>query len=369
MGYEIFLAVLFLSSFLAWRGAYGVVPLLMAAGVAACVTYITHMLVQMVMRKNLRLHNFQLRLKGSLKPAGVVFGVLAVLTIAATAQAGFTRVQAFRATLLDNQVAVPANAVFTTNRPEIPADQLALAERALALYTSASSFKEGGVGLATTPLIEVRRAWLHSVLGDYDKSIEIIQGLLNRREVTPDLALSLATIHDLQGKPEAALDDLREALELDPRMVRIRVELARRLASIGRMDEARLVMSEGVEDRPWDAQQRIEYANLLMAMGKHAEAETQTRAAIDEIEKTKERDRTLAPAFALRILAETLIAQGQTDEALATLDRVIELQPDNPEPPTAAAQLLVRNRRIADAAKYLDIAEAARDRLIQQQQR
>jgi Flp pilus assembly protein TadD len=71
----------------------------------------------------------------------------------------------------------------------------------------------------------------------------------------------------------------------------------------------------------------------------------------------------------LRILAETLIAQGQTDEALATLDRVIELQPDNPEPPTAAAQLLVRNRRIADAAKYLDIAEAARDRLIQQQQR
>jgi Flp pilus assembly protein TadD len=128
-------------------------------------------------------------------------------------------------------------------------------------------------------------------------------------------------------------------------------------------------MATGVEERPWDTQQRIEYANLLMAMGKFADAETQTRAAIDEIEKTKEEDRTLDPAFALRILAETQIAQGQTDEALATLDRVIELQPDNPEPPTAAAQLLVRNRRIAEAAKYLDIAEAARDRLIQQQQR
>jgi tetratricopeptide (TPR) repeat protein/NAD-dependent dihydropyrimidine dehydrogenase PreA subunit len=368
MGYEVFLATVFLASFLAWRGAYGVIPLLMAAGVAACVTYIAHMLVQMALKKNLRLHNFQLRLKGAVKPAGVVFGALALLTIATTAQAGFTRVQAFRANLLDNQVGVPASAVFVQNRPEIPAEQLALAERALALYTSASSFEEGGAGLANTPLIEVRRAWLHSVLGDYDKSIEIIRGLLDRREITPDLAISLTTLHDLRGDRQAAIIDLQRALALKPSMTRVRVELARRLASSGQMEEARSLMAQGVEERPWDAQQRIEYANLLMAMGKHADAESQARAALDEIEKTKEEHRSLDPAFALRILAETQIAQGKVDDALATLDRVIELQPDNPEPPTTAAQLLVRNRRIGDAAKYLDLAEAAQQRLINQQQ-
>ncbi len=367
-GYEIFLTLVFLASFLAWRGAYGIVPLLMAAGVAACVTYIAHMLVQMALKKNLRLHNFQLRLKGALKPAGVVFGLLALLTIATTAQAGFTRVQSFRATLLDNQISVPASAVFTQNRPAIPAEQLALTERALSLYTSASAFRDGGFGLASTPLIEVRRAWLHSVLGDYEKSIEIIHGLLDRREITPDLALSLTTLHDLRGDRQAAIDDLQRSLALKPGMTRIRVELARRLASTGRMAEAGSLMAEGVEERPWDAQQRIEYANLLMAMGRHADAETQSRAALDEIEKTKEEHRTLDPAFALRILAETQIAQGKVDDALATLDRVIQLQPDNPEPPTAAAQLLVRNRRIGDAAKYLDLAEAAQQRLMNQQQ-
>ncbi len=367
-GYEIFLTVVFLVSFLAWRGAYGVVPLLMAAGVAGCVTYIVHMFVQMLVKKSLRLHNFQLRLKGAVKPAGIVFAALALLTIASTAQAGFTRVQAFRATLLDNRVSVPASAVFTTNRPEIPQEQLDLAGRALALYTSSSSFKEGGAGLATTPTVEVRRAWLSSVLGEYDKSIEIIHGLLDRDQVTAELALSLTTLHDLNGDQAAAIADLQRALEIEPSMARVRVELSRRLASRGEMDRARALMAEGVEDRPWDAQQRIEYANLLMATGQPADAEAQVRAAISEIEKTKEDHRTLDPAFALRILAETQIAQGQTEDALATLDRVIELQPDNPEPPTAAAQLLVRSRRIGEAAKYLDLAEAAQQRLIQRQQ-
>jgi len=150
-------------------------------------------------------------------------------------------------------------------------------------------------------------------------------------------------------------------------MVRVRVELARRLAASGKTDDAIAVLGEGVESRPWDAQQRLEYANLLASAGRAADAEAQAAAALAEIEKTKPERRAVEPAFALRILAETQRAQGKTDEALQTLDRVIELQPDNPEPPTAAAQILVRARRIGEAAKYLDQAEAAQRRLIERQ--
>src|SRR5690606_2100378 len=163
------------------------------------------------------------------------------------------------------------------------------------------------------------------------------------------------------------ITDLRRALEITPRMARVRVELARRLAAAGNADEADALLAEGVRRRPWDAQQRLEYVNLLLALGRGADAETHARAAIDEIEKTKEGHRAVDPAFAMRLLAQTLITQNKPDEALATLDRVLELQPDNPEPPTVAAQILVRQRRVADAAKYLDLAEGARDRLIEQQ--
>jgi polyferredoxin/tetratricopeptide (TPR) repeat protein len=366
-GYEIFLALAFIGSFLAWRGAYGAVPLLMAAGVAASVTFIAHTFVQLVRKPNVRLHNFQLRLKGAFKPAGIVFAILALATIIATAQAGLTRIQAFRANLVDNRVAIPVNAVFTPNRPELPQDQLDLARRALDLYTSASSVREGGVGLANTPLVDVRRAWMHSILGDYNEAVRIVHSVMDRNEVTPELALSLATIHDLQGNPDRAIADLRRALDITPRMVRVRVELARRLAASGKMDEAADLLAEGVERRPWDAQQRLEYANLLLAMNRAPDAEAQARAAFDEIERTRPSHRPVDPAFALRIVAQTLVAQNKPDEALATLDRVIELQPDNPEPPTAAAQILVRLRRIQDAAKYLDLAEAAQSRLIERQ--
>lgn len=366
-GYEIVLALLFIGSFMAWRGTYGAVPLLMAAGVAGCVTYLAHMLIQFARKPNLRLHNFQLRLKGKPTATGVAFAALASVVVLATVQAGTTRVLALRASLLDNRVAVPANVVFAANRPPIPEEQLDLARRALNLYTDASSFRVGGVGLANTPLHDVRRAWLHSVLGEYDESVGIVRGLMDRGEVTPELTLSLATIHDLQGDPGEALADLRRALDIAPRMVRVRVELARRLAAGGKMQEAADLMADGVERRPWDAQQRLEYANLLLAMNRGADAEAQAAAALEETEKTKASHRTVEPAFALRILAEAQIAQGKVDEAIATLDRVIELQPDNPEPPTRAATLLVQNRRIGDAAKYLDLAEAARDRAIERQ--
>lgn len=366
-GYEVFLALVFLGAFLAWRGTYGVVPLLMAAGVAGCVTFIAHTLVRTLREKNSRLHNFQLRLKGAWKPAGVAFAAFATVVLGATAQAGFTRVQALRASFIDNLVAVPPEMVFVANRPPLPREQLDLARRALDLYTSASSFREGGLGLANTPVLEVRRAWLHSVLGDFDKTIEIIHGVMDRGDVTAELALSLASIRDLRGESDEAIADLRRALDVTPRMTAVRVNLARRLAQRGDVDEAIALLDEGVRRRPWDAQQRLEYANLLLAMGRGADAETQARAAFEEIEKIDEAHRPLPPAFALRTLAEAQIAQGKIDEALATLDQVISLQPDNPEPPTRAATLLVQGQRMQEAARYLDLAESARDRLIKQQ--
>lgn len=364
---EIALALVYTGAFLAWRGTYGVVPLLMAAGVAGCVTYLAWMLWRLLFEKNLRLHNFQLRLRGKLRPAGVVFAILAGATVLATVQAGLTRVQATRAGFVDNLVQVPAEVVFVADRPPLPPEQLDLARRALDLYTSGSSFREGGLGLATTPVHEVRRAWLYSVLGDFDKTIGIIRALMDRGEVNPDLALSLASIHDARSDPGAAIDDLRRALGITPRMTQVRFELARRLARAGRFHEAVALLDEGVSSRPWDALQRIEFAQLLMAAGDAPRAEEQARAAIDLRERERHAASQLSAPRAWRVLAETQIRQNKVDDALASLDRVIELAPDDPEAPTTAARILVQNRRMAEAPAYLDKAEAARDRLIQQQ--
>lgn len=364
---EIALALVFIGSFLAWRGTYGAVPLLMAAGVAGCVTYIAWMLWRLPLEKNLRLHNFQLRLKGRLKPAGIVFALLGVATLVATVQAGVTRVQAIRAGFVDNLVQVPAEVVFVAQRPALPQDQLDHARRALDLYTSSSSLREGGVGLATTPVVEVRRAWLYSVLGDFDRAIEIIHALMDRREINTDLALSLASIHDARGDSEAAIADLRRALSITPRMAAVRFDLSRRLARAGRFDEAIALLQDGVTRRPWDAVQRVEFAQLLMAAGKPGEAETQAREAIALRERDRHAAAQLNEPRAWRVLAETQIRQNKVDDALASLDRVIALAPDDPEAPTTAARILVQNRRMAEAPKYLDMAEAARDRLIQQQ--
>ena len=150
--------------------------------------------------------------------------------------------------------------------------------------------------------------------------------------MNPDLALSLASIHDARNDPEAAIADLRRALRITPRMAPVRFDLSRRLARAGRLDEAVALMDDGVTRRPWDAVQRIEFAQLLMAARDPA-AREQARARTSDL---RERDRHAAAQVSDPALARARRDPDPPEQGrrpLASLDWVIELAPDDPEAP------------------------------------
>src|SRR5678815_2235298 len=69
---EIAAALLFLALVMAFRGAWGHVPLLMAMGLAGIGVYLVWKLWQLIAEPNVRVQSLQLKLKGKFRPAGYV---------------------------------------------------------------------------------------------------------------------------------------------------------------------------------------------------------------------------------------------------------------------------------------------------------
>jgi NAD-dependent dihydropyrimidine dehydrogenase PreA subunit len=82
LGEELAFAIIFLGAFLATRGVYALVPMLMAAGFAGVLTFLAWKLWRMWRDPNVTLHRFQLRLKGVISPFGWVFAAGVVLMLA-----------------------------------------------------------------------------------------------------------------------------------------------------------------------------------------------------------------------------------------------------------------------------------------------
>ncbi|MGD9693439.1 MAG: tetratricopeptide repeat protein [Phycisphaerales bacterium] len=345
---EIAVALVFAASFVVYRGLYGAVPLLMAIGVAGCVTFIVWKLWRLPLDRNLRLHNFQLRLKGRVRPAGLAFGAFALAVVALTLHSGYVHAAERRAGKLDDQVRVPSAQVFTPQRPPVPPEQLEAARKAIDIYSALVPISDGGGALLSTPRVDVRLAWLHSVVGEYAKAERALRRVLARGEAKENLAAQLVQIILLQGRIEDANAFAREVLDEHPHFHTVRDDLAARMVNAGRLPEAEAMFKAYLEKHPKEPRALITLAAIRAVGGRVPEA-------ITTLEDAVQADPTFVPAR--QRLAGTLVVAGRTGEALPHLEEAERLAPHDPIVQLQLAELLDALGRREEAIKHAQRAQ------------
>jgi len=204
---EIGLAVVFFGTFMATRGVYGLIPMLMAVGIAGVVTFLVWKLWRMVKHNNVNLHKFRMKYKGAWKRSGIVFASVSVLAVLFTLHSGLMRSAYALAGHYDDQVLVPITGVYFNPGFELNEQQRASAERATTLYTLVSSIAHGGIGLANTwqPDIDARRAWLYSARGEHERAEALFRRHIASGDVQTTFLRGLGLTLFAQGRVDEAL--------------------------------------------------------------------------------------------------------------------------------------------------------------------
>ena len=204
---EIAFALVFFFLFIATRGMFDRVPMLMAGGLAAVATGLTVLLWKTITTPNARIHRLLLKHKGSLKPAGVAFIVLMLAGWVAAAWGGTGNITRWRAEGLHASVGVPVDTVL---RQEYAPSEItkARANAALQWFARADSLENGGLGLALNPNDRVRLAYLHAALGEFGEAAEELKVVLEEGNPTDALVFQLLALHaaDARLATDAAPD-------------------------------------------------------------------------------------------------------------------------------------------------------------------
>ncbi len=87
--------------------------------------------------------------------------------------------------------------------------------------------------------------------------------------------------HALQGNPEAAIENFRKVLSLDPDNREARENLAGMLAQAGRLEEAAALFRQAIAASPGDADLHVLLAQTWIAMGQDEAARTELATALN----------------------------------------------------------------------------------------
>ncbi|MBX3409121.1 MAG: 4Fe-4S dicluster domain-containing protein [Phycisphaeraceae bacterium] len=343
-----------LGLFVSFRGMFDMVPLLMAGGIAAIGAFGAWKLWHLILSPNVRLQSLLLKNKGSLRPAGVVFGVATLLMLAVAVWGGTVNYHRWQGDMLDTRVAVPYEVVFAPGYAPRPEDK-ALAERALAHLERSGAPAEGGIGWKHLPATKVRMAWLHAVAGDFEWAERRLTQAIDEGTPNGDMVFSLARIYMLSGRPPQEGKALYErVLEKNPRLDVVRVALAGMELQFGGGDiaarHAAMVLERADTALPGDL---VRAAEIMIDAGRPRDALTAMERAVNA-----------RPNVALLRagLAQAARFSGDLPRAVAELRRATEL---------AEEQLVFHIRLIETLAEMGDIkgAQEAEARAVEIQRR
>ncbi len=222
---EIGFALLAIGLLLSIRGAYSL-PLLFASGVAACATWMLWKAWRILRDPNVSFHRWALKRGGRFRSAGGLWLGASALLLGIAGWIGAANLAALTATRHDDRVDLPASMVFSESGYIVPEDVVANdAREALGWYRRAGFLGDGGWSPIPTrrELFAVRRAWLHSVLGEFDRALEVVDTAIARLGRTEDLALARSRLLRVI-EPTGLSGWYDQALEANPDWMRLRDE-------------------------------------------------------------------------------------------------------------------------------------------------
>jgi polyferredoxin len=301
---EIGMASVFALCFFAVRGAYGIVPLLMAAGTAGCVTFIVWKLWKLLRVQNVSLYRFRLKLHGKITRSGVLYSVFALLICLLVVHTGIVNLSHFTGGWFGRKVPQLPIEAFSGQVVEVDDATQRNAARAIAAYTLGSNIGNGGIGIP----------WPR---GTYKQ---------NTWQAHLDYRIATAQLHSLQYAQ--AEQTTARAIAREGPSEPFCTGLFWVMRAQGRQDEA-LSYALDVLDT------QTEYANMLRIVADWSSQIGTTGAVIDLCDRRLARDSTDAPALLTK--GRLLLQTGQTDEGLAVLRKRVELLDDEAKEPARAA--------------------------------
>lgn len=225
-GGEIAAAALFIAVFLGTRGMMDQVPMLLAGGLAAIVTFLIIQSWWVLVRPHARVYGLILKQKGRVRPAGVVFVLATAVLAGVVAWGGQARYPRWRADLDYTRATIPAGFVV---RPEfVPGPESRLrAERSTAWLAAADSWRYGGRGWRLNAEHRTRQAYFLAVLGRLDEAAAALERVIEEGRPGDGLVTQLVRLRQALGADEAQVEAIyRDALARHPRLHHARLELA-----------------------------------------------------------------------------------------------------------------------------------------------
>ena len=175
-----------------------------------------------------------------------------------------------------------------------------------------------------------------------DRAILELSAALKRSPDLEGVHASLGRAWRATGDPAAAIDILKQGVELNPSDQEARYVLGQTLLSLGRTDEGQREMDEYRR-----VQERISQTNSLF------ESAVQRAKAreLDRAENLLKETLRLAPQYApaLRVLGAVLLNRGNTQRALEMLQRALASNPLDPETYFDMATAYFRSGKLGEA--------------------
>jgi len=233
------------------------------------------------------------------------------------------------------------------------------------------------------PVVYYQLAQAQTEINDFDKATVNLNQALKLNPNYTDATLLLAEIQMYTGKVEAAMVSLQQLIRQQPQIVPARFMLAKAYRLRGRLDDAVQIYRELENASPTNPQIPLLLGTALLEQKKNAEArvafdqvlklapdylpgleqavnldllEKQYAAAQQRVQQQIEQNPKAVPLQLL--LARVLIACGDTNQAVSTLQKTIALSPDSQPAYLMLAQLYAAANENQKALADLSIALA-----------
>lgn len=313
---ELGLAGAFLVSFLVYRGLYGVVPFLLAIGLAGILAVTFTELYQVLRRRERSFLGKALRRGGRFTRSGVAFLLAMTVVSGFTLHSALIQFHARRGERTFEALRDQREAFLLDPDRRLPAEDVARVRKALASLRFVQRF-----GLLRVPESEVRRAWLLLFSGSGRAFEEAFRSLAANSSEAASLHYDLGRFHAARGALEPAAAEFEASLAARPSAA-VFDQLARLWFEAGRTDEALLVFRRSREAYPSSPDLAFNEGVVLALLGRSEEAMATFREVLE-----------LAPGRgdALENLVGLLRAAGREAEARELLERS-----GRPSPPPEA---------------------------------
>jgi tetratricopeptide (TPR) repeat protein/NAD-dependent dihydropyrimidine dehydrogenase PreA subunit len=268
---EIGAALVFLGSFLGIRGAYGLVPFLMALGCAAVTTFLALKTWRLIASRDVYFHRFQLKASGSFKATGWAFLAFAIAWLGLAAHTSWVRYHEHLGGRAFQKLTIPDELALAQRNPArwLSAADREIIERGRQHYGTAASF-----GLFDNNEALSKLAWFEYLAGNTDKSAELLAQAAEGQKGDAK-ALSLyyrGAVLNRLARYEQAVIALDRALAERDNIILARQEKGEALWKLGRKEEAIAIWSEAVARNPRLALVQNQLAGAKRSFGRMEEA-------------------------------------------------------------------------------------------------